>query len=166
MACTHVHIALIFRKTNCKSIVKKHLAFMQYLDKECSKIADFKKSGWEGGGGGGGRVAKRGRGNTLNKRATLKFQSKADAAARTRCFSPPPSHHLSLTVCLAAWEKLHSNGRSTATMPRSIRSDCSLSIIDNSSERCFSLRNKNVSHIDATTICCTTEFPIRQERLR
>jgi hypothetical protein len=27
-------------------------------------------------------------------------ESKADVAARARCFSPPPSHHLSLTICL------------------------------------------------------------------
>jgi hypothetical protein len=45
-------------------------------------------------------------------------ESKADVAARTRCFSPPPSHHLSLTICLAAKVTLHSNTPSTATKPR------------------------------------------------
>jgi hypothetical protein len=45
----------------------------------------------------------------------LLVESKADVAARDRCFSPPPSHHLSLTICLAAMAKLHSNGPSTKT---------------------------------------------------
>ena len=47
----------------------------------------------------------------------LLVESKADVAARDRCFSPPPSHHLSLTICLAAMAKLHSNTPSTATKP-------------------------------------------------
>jgi hypothetical protein len=53
----------------------------------------------------------------------LLVESKADVAARDRCFSPPPSHHLSLTICLAAdfavaVAKLHSNAPSlTATTP-------------------------------------------------
>ena len=46
----------------------------------------------------------------------LLVESKADVAAR-RCFSPPPSHHLSLTICLAALAKLHSSGPSFATEP-------------------------------------------------
>ena len=47
----------------------------------------------------------------------LLVESKADVAARDRCFNPPPSHHLSLTICLAALATLHSNGPSTATKP-------------------------------------------------
>ena len=47
--------------------------------------------------------------------ARLLVESKADVAARDRCFSPPPSHHLSLTICLAARAKLHSNAPSSAT---------------------------------------------------
>ena len=43
-------------------------------------------------------------------------ESKADVAA-SRCFSPPPSHHLSLTIRLAAGATLHSNGPSTGTKP-------------------------------------------------
>ena len=46
----------------------------------------------------------------------LLVESKADVAARDRCFSPPPSHHLSLTICLAALATLHSNLPSKATM--------------------------------------------------
>ena len=38
---------------------------------------------------------------------------KTDVAARDKCFSPPPSHHLSLTICLAAKAILHSNWPST-----------------------------------------------------
>ena len=49
--------------------------------------------------------------------ARLLVESKADVAARDRCFSPPPSHHLSLTICLAAMAKLHSNLPSTTTKP-------------------------------------------------
>ncbi len=47
----------------------------------------------------------------------LLVKSKADVAARDRCFSPPPSHHLSLTICLAAVATLHSNGPSPTTKP-------------------------------------------------
>ncbi len=47
----------------------------------------------------------------------LLVESKADVAARDRCFSPPPSHHLSLTICLAAMATLHSNGPSTGAKP-------------------------------------------------
>ena len=46
----------------------------------------------------------------------LLVESKADVAA-SRCFSPPPSHHLSLTICLAAVAELHSNTLSTSTKP-------------------------------------------------
>jgi hypothetical protein len=45
----------------------------------------------------------------------LLVESRADVAARTRCFSPPPSHHLSLTICLAAKAKLHSHWPSNNT---------------------------------------------------
>ena len=47
----------------------------------------------------------------------LLVESESDVAARDRCFNPPPSHHLSLTICLAALAKLHSNTPSTRTKP-------------------------------------------------
>ena len=47
----------------------------------------------------------------------LLVESKADVAARAWCFSPPPSHHLSLTICLAAMAKLHSIWPSPTTKP-------------------------------------------------
>ncbi len=47
----------------------------------------------------------------------LLVESKADVAARNRCFSPPPSHHLSLTICLAGGAKLLLKSLSTATKP-------------------------------------------------
>ena len=47
----------------------------------------------------------------------LLVESKADVAARDRCFSPPPSHHLSLTICLAAVATLHSNTPSNSANP-------------------------------------------------
>ena len=49
--------------------------------------------------------------------ARLLVESTADVAARSRCFSPPPSHHLSLTICLAAMVGLHSNWPSTKRKP-------------------------------------------------
>ncbi len=45
----------------------------------------------------------------------LLVESKADVAARNRCFSPPPSHHLSLTIFHAAMATLHSKSPSTTT---------------------------------------------------
>ena len=50
----------------------------------------------------------------------LLVESKADVTARERCFSPPPSHHLSLTICPAAGATLHSNVPSSATKPTSL----------------------------------------------
>ena len=47
----------------------------------------------------------------------LLVESKADVAARDRCFSPPPFHYLSLTICLAAVATLLSNTPSTETKP-------------------------------------------------
>jgi hypothetical protein len=47
----------------------------------------------------------------------LLVESKADVAATDMCFSPPPSHHLSLTICLAAVAELHSTWPSTTTKP-------------------------------------------------
>ena len=49
--------------------------------------------------------------------ARLLVESKADVAARSMCFSPPPSHHLSLTICLAAAATLHSKTPSSTTKP-------------------------------------------------
>jgi ankyrin repeat protein len=45
----------------------------------------------------------------------LLVESKADVAVENRRFSPPPSHHLSLTICLAALATLRSKWPSTAT---------------------------------------------------
>jgi hypothetical protein len=50
----------------------------------------------------------------------LLVESKADVAAENKCFNPPPSHHLSLTICLAAVATLHSNAPSTRTKPTSL----------------------------------------------
>ena len=45
----------------------------------------------------------------------LLVESKADVAASDRCFIPPPSHHLSLTICFAVLATLHSDMPSTTT---------------------------------------------------
>jgi hypothetical protein len=47
----------------------------------------------------------------------LLVESKADVAARDRCFSPPPSHNLLLTICLAERVRLHSIKPSYTTKP-------------------------------------------------
>ena len=59
----------------------------------------------------------------------LLVESKANVAAR-RCFSPPPSHHLSLTICLAALASLHSHWPYTATKPTSLHT-CAASALLN-----------------------------------
>ena len=58
----------------------------------------------------------------------LLVESKADVAARDMCSSPPPSHHLSLTICLTAMAELHSNMRPPSpTKPRSLHT-CAASV--------------------------------------
>ena len=47
----------------------------------------------------------------------LLVESKADVAAMSWCFRPPPSHHVSLTICLAAMATLHSSWPSTTNKP-------------------------------------------------
>jgi hypothetical protein len=51
-------------------------------------------------------------GEGLLEVSCLLVRMKAQVAARDWCFSPPPSHRLSLTICLAAMAKLHSNAPS------------------------------------------------------
>jgi hypothetical protein len=60
-------------------------------------------------------------------------ESKADVAARTRCFSPPPSHHLSLTICLAALAGLHAIGPSTTTKPTSLHTCAASALLNEAS---------------------------------
>ena len=47
----------------------------------------------------------------------LLVESKANAAARDLYASPPPSHHLSLTICIAVMATLPSHSPSAATKP-------------------------------------------------
>jgi hypothetical protein len=57
----------------------------------------------------------------------LLVESKANVAAMSMCFSPPPpSHHRSLTIRLAALTKLHSNWPSTTTKPTSLHTSAVL----------------------------------------
>ena len=65
----------------------------------------------------------------------LLVESKADVAARDRCFSPPPSHHLSLTICLAAVATLHSNTPSTATKPTSLHTCAASALLNDAPPR-------------------------------
>jgi hypothetical protein len=48
---------------------------------------------------------------------SLLVESKADVAARDLYASPPPSHHLSLSICIAVMATLPSHAPSAATKP-------------------------------------------------
>jgi hypothetical protein len=64
---------------------------------------------------------------------------KADVAARDKCFSPPPSHHLSLTICFSAMVGLHLTLPSTTTNPTWLHT-CAASAAASDDEvetRCF-----------------------------
>jgi hypothetical protein len=65
----------------------------------------------------------------------LLVESKADVAARSRCFSPPPSHHLSLTICLAAVAKLHSNAPFSSTEPTSLHTCAASALLNDAPPR-------------------------------
>ena len=72
----------------------------------------------------------------------LLVESKADVAAKNvahppvygliRCFSPPPSHHVSLTICLAAVIALHLVRPSTTTKPTSLHTCAASARLSNS----------------------------------
>ncbi len=72
------------------------------------------------------------------------FKSKADVAARTRCFSPPPSHYLSLTICLAAVAKLHSNSPSTSTKPTLLHTCAASALLNDAPPRAAAAQIKAV----------------------
>ncbi len=65
----------------------------------------------------------------------LLVESKADVAARDRCFSPPPSRHLSLTISLAAKAELHSNTPSTGIKPASSHTCAALARLNDAPPR-------------------------------
>ena len=66
----------------------------------------------------------------------LLVESKADVAARERCFSPFPSHHLSLTICFAAGATLHSKMPSRTTKPTLLHT-CAASALLNEAPTSF-----------------------------
>ena len=72
----------------------------------------------------------------------LLVESKADVAARDRCFSPPPSHHLSLTICLAAVAALHSNVPSTSTKPTLLHTCAASALLNDAPPRAAAARIK------------------------
>ena len=74
----------------------------------------------------------------------LLVESKADVAARDRCFSPPPSHHLSLTICLAAMARLHSNGPSSTTKPTSLHTCAASALLNDAPPRAAVARIKRL----------------------
>ena len=74
----------------------------------------------------------------------LLVESKADVTAKTRCFSLPPSHHLSLTICLAAVAALHSNTPSTATKPTSLHTCAASALLNDAPPRAAVARIKRL----------------------
>ena len=76
--------------------------------------------------------------------ARLLVESKADVAARTRCFSPPPSHHLSLTICLAAMVAVHSNLPKTKTIPMLLHTCAASALLNDAPLRAATAQIKTV----------------------
>ena len=76
--------------------------------------------------------------------ARLLVESKADVAARDECFSPPPSHHLSLTICLAAMAKLHSNRPSSTTKPTSLHTCAASALLNDAPPRAAAAQIKTL----------------------
>jgi hypothetical protein len=74
----------------------------------------------------------------------LLVESKADVAARDMCFSPPPSHHLSLTIGLAAVAGLHSNGPSAAKKPTSLHTCAASALLNDAPPRAAAAQIKSV----------------------
>ena len=74
----------------------------------------------------------------------LLVESKADVAARDRYFSPPPSHHLSLTICLAAMATLHSNAPSSATKPTSLHTCAASALLNDAPPRAAAAQVKTL----------------------
>ncbi len=74
----------------------------------------------------------------------LLVESKADVAARDMCFSPPPSHHLSLTICLAAGATLHSNWPSTGTKPTWLHTCAASALLNDAPPRAAAAQIKAV----------------------
>jgi hypothetical protein len=74
----------------------------------------------------------------------LLVESKADVAARSRCFSPPPSHHLSLTICLAAGATLHSKTPSARTKPTLLHTCAASALLNDAPPRAAAAQIKTV----------------------
>ena len=74
----------------------------------------------------------------------LLVESKADVAARDRCFSPPPSHHLSLTICLAALATLRSNRPSSSTKPTLLHTCAASALLNDAPPRAAAAQIKKL----------------------
>jgi hypothetical protein len=95
--------------------------------------------------------------------------SNADVGARSWCFSPPPSHHLSLTICLAAMAKLHSNAPSTATKPTSLHTSAASARLNDAPPRLLRPNNCNYSKIyccSSPRRCCLSDGIMQVTQLR
>ncbi len=87
--------------------------------------------------------------------ARLLVESKADVAARDRCFSPPPSHHLSLTICLAAGATLHSKAPSPSKKPTSLHTCAASALLNDAPPRAAAAPNKRSS--------CSVSAAVKEE---
>ena len=77
----------------------------------------------------------------------LLVESKADVAAREGCFSPPPSHHLSLTIRLAACYQLvalHSHAPSTGANPTWLHTCAASALLNDAPPRAAAAQMKIV----------------------
>ena len=81
----------------------------------------------------------------------LLVESKADVAATNRCFSPPPSHHISLTICLAAVAKLHSNWPPSSKKPTSLHTCAASARLNDALPRTLLISSAPLSFTDRVT---------------
>ncbi len=74
----------------------------------------------------------------------LLVESKADVAARNRCFSPPPSHHLSLTIRLVAMVSLHCCVPATAIKPTLLHTCAASALLNDAPPRAAAAQIKTL----------------------
>ena len=91
----------------------------------------------------------------------LLVESNADVAAKSmsfsRCFSHPHSHHLLLTICLAALAALHSNAPSTTTKPTSLHTCAASAFVNEAPPRAAAAEIKNT---DSLHVRVSGNFPL------
>ena len=92
----------------------------------------------------------------------LLVKSKADVATRGRCFSPHPSRHFSLTICLAAVAKLHSKSLSTTSKPTLLHTCAALARLNDAPPDTVQIKAVLVGHHREQHICAAFGAPQRR----